>query len=471
MFPKITEPEQLAPLLEDIFQVSLSNWRVLDSSRWGEYIAYGIHFDLPYGRHTRQWVECAAARTGREAWDNPDHFRHWFYTNPEANFSIMLNTAGKQSTFGFAMVSSLHKKYTQQILQAEEEERRNPQPDSREVEAIVFQRECSAALQRRLQRNRPEAVLDPAQYIERYSAEFSLTCAQRGLPGTKPVLFATVFFERADQPAQRQALLDCFDRFEALFGPRLKGGLLSPGNYCAKTARGINAMRKKILEGTSVCFTRSDVTDSFTAPEYGLSATTHPPLPGIDDCGMLACLEFTLPWHMAASAEINVYQEYLRFVCQRLPVRGGYGGLKLELSYRRETGHEAYRTALDFTGLEIDPFALWEADNFRILSQEGERGHGPIFPYLKPKAAVIFQGFIKSVNWYTILGDVFIERSRWPGYPHTTIERSGTGGHCLHAWPDRQGWGLAFHWLDRKRPGHARTLCAGQPYPQACPCA
>lgn len=434
MFPKITEPEQLVPLLEDLFQVSLSNWHVLDSACWGEYIAYGIHFDLPDGQqHTRQWVACAAARTGREAWDNPDHSRHWCYTNQEANFSIMLTTAGKQSTFGFATVISLHQQYTQQIMQAAEEARR--QPDSREIEAIAFQRECAAALQRRLQRNQPEAVLMPAQYIERYSAGFSLTDAKRGLLGTKPVLFATLFYERADQPAQRQALLACFDRFDALFGAHLKGGYLSPGNFCAKTARGINAMRKKILEGNSVCFTRADVTDAFTAPEYSLSATTHPPFPGIDDCGMLACLEFTLPWRMAASAEISVYQEYLSFVCQRLPVRGGYGGLKLETSFHRETGHEAYRAALDFTGLEIDPCTSSEADNFRILSQEGSREHGPIFPYLKPNARVIFQGHIKSVNWYTLLGDVFVARLGGEDKLRQQLDREDIGierqGQCL----------------------------------------
>ncbi|WP_417066703.1 type VI immunity family protein [Niveibacterium terrae] len=435
MFPTVTEPGQLLPLLEDVFQVPLPRWNLVDSSVWGDYIAYGIDFDLPDGRHTRQWVECAAARTGIGSWENIDHSRYWFYTNEAANFSVMLITGSKTACFGFASVISLHKKYMQQIELATEESKRNAQQQAEDTETTVFRRECSAALRCRLLNNRPEEVLTPAQYIDRYGSELLLTSSENGQPIANPVLFATVFFERGARAESRQALLECFDRFEELFGTRLKGGHLSGGSYCAKTARGINAMRRQILEASSVCFTRSDVSNQFAAPGFSLQALVPPKFPDLDDDGMLSCLEFTLPWSMAAGPELAVYQQYLSFICQHLSVRGGYGGLKQGLSYRGSAGHESYRTALSFTGLEIEPFATLETQNFRILSQEGDRERGPVFPYLKRNARVLCQGFIKSVNWYTLLGDVFVERLGDEESLRKQLKRQDIGidrqGQCL----------------------------------------
>lgn len=114
MFSPVTEPEQLVPLLEDIFQAKLPRWSLLESSQWG-YIAYGIGFDLPDDRHCRQWIKIAPERTGAESWENPDHSAYRFYRNDAANFFIMLTACGKQSTLGLATVISLHMEYSRMV--------------------------------------------------------------------------------------------------------------------------------------------------------------------------------------------------------------------------------------------------------------------------------------------------------------------------------------------------------------------
>jgi Cell division control protein, negative regulator of transcription len=114
MFSPITEPEQLGPLLEDIFQAKLSRWNLLESSQWG-YIAYGIQFDLPDDRHCRQWIKEASERTGADSWENIDHSAYWNYRNDGANFNIMIIACAKKSTLGFATVISLHMDYSRRV--------------------------------------------------------------------------------------------------------------------------------------------------------------------------------------------------------------------------------------------------------------------------------------------------------------------------------------------------------------------
>lgn len=285
---------------------------------------------------------------------------------------------------------------------------------------------------------RPGVVLTPLAGIARY-LEHLRWYLPDGRVVVNPALFGTVYFEGGARPEVRQGLLACFDEFERRFGQYLRGGRLGGSKYSAKTAKGVEAIRKAIIAmepQRAVEFMRSDITDQYTAPDYALDVLTNKEFPSLGDGGMLSYLKFILPWDMATDGEIEQYHAYLRFVCETLPVRGGHGGLAPVLPFDRHRYQpQEYVLAKRFTGLDMDSAAHLEAELFRILSQEGDRETGPVFSYLKPGANVLRIGHIKCVNWYTILGDVFVERLGGESALREQLARPDIGverrGQCL----------------------------------------
>ncbi|QDL53947.1 type VI immunity family protein [Rhodoferax aquaticus] len=262
---------------------------------------------------------------------------------------------------------------------------------------------------------RSGVVLSPLQGIAQYLDELQFT--DQGRVVVNPVLFATIFFERGAYPDVRQGVLACLDAFEERFGEHLHGGRVGGGKYTAKTAKGMQAMRKLLSDSKpyeGVEFVRSDVTDQYTAPDFMVEAYTPAAFVGDDlgDGGFVSYLKFVLPWSMATDdKDLVQYHDFLRFVCQSLPVRGGYGGLTpvLPFDFDRYQPQE-YALARRFTGLEMDCNAVFEAHTYRIQSIEGEEPKIICYNELKPGAKVTAVGHIKGVNWYTLLGDVFVDR-------------------------------------------------------------
>lgn len=287
-------------------------------------------------------------------------------------------------------------------------------------------------------------VLTPAQAIAAYRDDILLTHPDDGRVIVTPTLFATVFFEGGGRPEVRQALLACFDAFESRFAGQLKGGILwrnGGGKYTAKTEKGVQAMRQEILEAApskAVQFVRSSVTDQYTAPAYLFKCLTSTLFPQGDDGGMLSYMKFVLPWELATSSTgLAVYEDYLRLVCQTLPVRGGYGGLTATLptDYDRYMPQE-WALAKRFSGLEMDSTPFWEAHTYRMQSVENEdTPNEALYSYLKPGAKVLGIGHIKGVNWYTILGDVFVERLGGEAALRQQLQREDIGverqGQCV----------------------------------------
>ncbi|NUA32011.1 type VI immunity family protein [Cupriavidus basilensis] len=232
---------------------------------------------------------------------------------------------------------------------------------------------------------KPFSPLTPAEAIERYSHELTFADPSDGNRTViRPALIGTLFFERGSQPDVRKGLLDCVDRFRAMFGARLEGGKNGETKYSRKTPKGIEAIRTAILQtgvNYQVHFALSDVTDIHTAPEYLMKAMTGQELLETR-YGELSYLKFVLPWSMAKSQDgLAQYHDLMAYLCQALPVRGGYGGLSPVLPYDGDCYlPQEYQLAQRFAGLEADAWAFAE-------SRQYERG------------------FIKGVNWYTVLGD------------------------------------------------------------------
>jgi Protein of unknown function (DUF3396) len=227
----------------------------------------------------------------------------------------------------------------------------------------------------------------------------------------------------------RQAILGCFDRFEKMFGEHLKGGKdTDPGKFTKRSAAGVEKIRRAILEtppDLEVSVIRSSATDQDTAADYniqtltGVAATEDyvSPKGWKSQKGQesgLSHLKFNVPMDLMTTVNgIAQYEDFLRYVCEKLVVHGGYGGLSpiLAFSYHRYMPQE-WALAERFSGLEIDSTAHLLARDYDPISYEGiDREHMTAFyPDLHPGAKVGRWGFIKGVNWYTILGELFIGR-------------------------------------------------------------
>ncbi|KVV48014.1 type VI immunity family protein [Burkholderia ubonensis] len=274
----------------------------------------------------------------------------------------------------------------------------------------------------------PKPVLTPLQALSRYQEDLSVRLADNSM-GVLPGVIGTVFFERGSQPEVRQAILDSFDRFAEMFGEHLKGGKdTDEGKFTKRNEKGIEKIRRAIIDTPShlkVSVVLSSATDQDTAAEYDISTLTGSasardyvsPRGWTAKKGQesgLSYLKFNVPMELVTTDEgIAQYEAFLRYVCNKLVVRGGYGGLApiLPYSYHRYMPQE-WALAERFSGLEIDSTAHFQAMDYSPISYEGESKEEmtAFYPGLHPGAKVGRWGFIKGVNWYTILGELFIER-------------------------------------------------------------
>ncbi|WCM22464.1 DUF3396 domain-containing protein [Paraburkholderia bryophila] len=271
-------------------------------------------------------------------------------------------------------------------------------------------------------------VLTPLQALARYKEDLSVRLADNSM-AVLPGVIGTVYFERGSQPPVRQAILDCFDRFEEMFGEHLKGGKDTDlGKFTKRTFAGVEKIRRAILETPAheqVSVLRSSSTDQDTAAEYSIKTLTG--IAADEDYispkgwtafkgqeSGLSYMKFNVPMDLVTTQDgITQYEGFVRYVCENLVVHGGYGGLApiLAYSYHRYASHE-WALAKRFSGLEIDSTAHLQSQEYDPISYEGESLDymTAFYPGLHPGAKVCRWGFIKGVNWYTILGDFFVER-------------------------------------------------------------
>ena len=301
--------------------------------------------------------------------------------------------------------------------------------------------------------SRKKPVLTPAETFSRYGEELCQHDNQGRLV-IFPGVIGTVFFERGSKPDVRRGLLACFDRFEQLFGPYLKGGRNGDdGRFSRKTPRGVEAIRRAILETPpeiKVEVVRSSAIDEDSAAAYQIKTLTNLAMasdytiPGgaIVKKGRdrgLSYMKFWMPMDFVNTPEgVRSYEAFLRFVCEQLPVRGGYGGLSSILPYSfHEYMPQEWALAQRFSGLEIDSYAFIQDEEYETMSYAGESAERPteIYDDLPPGAKVRRYGFIKGVNWYTLIGNLFVDRLGGEAAVRAELARPDIGieriGHCL----------------------------------------
>jgi hypothetical protein len=286
--------------------------------------------------------------------------------------------------------------------------------------------------------NRP--IYPPLEALERYRNELCLHAADGRLL-ILPGAIATVFFERGSQPEVRKSILACFDRFEELFGEHLRSGRAGEHDrFTKRTPQGVAAIRDVIVETPqmqAVEAMRSSASGENTAPEYLMETLTNVNIEG-NESG-LSHLKFSVPMDSVGTREgIAQYEELLRFVCEQLPVHGGYGGLSpiLPYSFHRYLPQE-WVLAKRFSGLEIDSYGFMQQEQYDAVSFNSDTPYTAteFYGYLKPGATIGRFGHIKGVNWYTLIGDLFVDRLGGEAAVRAALQRPGIGieriGECL----------------------------------------
>lgn len=270
-------------------------------------------------------------------------------------------------------------------------------------------------------------VLAPFAAYARYFEDLSVRLADNSF-AVKPGVIGTVYFAGGSTPEGRRGLLACFDRFDELFGAHLISGKDEDlAKLSKKTAKGVEKIRTAISDSPEyeqVSVMRSSAPIPTVAPDYQIQTLTGRanPIDYESPTGYkvpkgkemeLSFLKFSVPMALITRpAGQAQYEQFLRYVCQQLDIRGGYGGLSAVTAYNYHKWQtQEWAIAERFSGIEVDACAHLGIDEYDPTSHFGEPyALTEVFNYLHPGATVWRWGFIKSVNWYTILGDLFVER-------------------------------------------------------------
>ncbi|MGN6084856.1 type VI immunity family protein [Trinickia sp.] len=270
-------------------------------------------------------------------------------------------------------------------------------------------------------------VLTPFAAYARYFEDLSVRLADNSF-AMKPGVIGTIFFAHGGTPEGRQALLACFDRFDEMFGEHLVTGKDTDlGKLSRRDAKGVEKIRRAIIEtpfDEAVSVIRSSAPNSKMAPDYQIRTLTN--ITNLEDYTSpegwtspkgreigYSYLKFSVPMELVTRPEGQAQSEaFLRYLCEQLDVRGGYGGLSAVTAYDYHNWQaQEWAIAQRFSGIEIDACAHLSTHEWCPDSFDGtEERMTAYYPYLNPGSNVGSWGFIKGVNWYTLLGDLFVER-------------------------------------------------------------
>ena len=108
-----------------------------------------------------------------------------------------------------------------------------------------------------------------------------------------------------------------------------------------------------------------------------------------------------LPWTFLLEAEGPArYQDWLTYLCNQVQAEHGYGGLSSILPNDYDSYMPVeYELAQQYSGLEVDTFAY-------AMGRE-------------------LQEHIKGANWYTVLGNAYVERLGGEAYLRQALSAHG----------------------------------------------
>lgn len=234
---------------------------------------------------------------------------------------------------------------------------------------------------------RPKITMSCIDDIEREVDKIELNNA-KGRPVIRLGLIATLYFRNGHQPAVRKKVAACFSEFYAEFGDVLRGmvyrrrGRLTPEKFESVLERfsateeerelNINSARS-VHEAESHCLNVLTAREAINARGETVS------------CGR-SYIKMTMPWQMLKSQDdVDRFQAWVMRLADRVDAEHGYGGLSPVLPYDFDScSHLEYAIARKYPGLEADTHAY--------------------------AASLKLAGFIKGINWFTLVSRSLLER-------------------------------------------------------------
>ncbi|NQD95288.1 DUF3396 domain-containing protein [Pseudomonas sp. CrR25] len=205
-----------------------------------------------------------------------------------------------------------------------------------------------------------------------------------GTPVVKLGLIVTLYFKEGYTTESKQKVVECFERFYGEFQPHLKWQVyrrdkkLTAMNF-AKSCEQILATEPN----EQIYWSLSSSEGLQDAPPYSLSTMNSFEVHGRK---RRSYIKLVLPWSfLTALGGSERYHQWLAYLCNQVNAEHGYGGLSsiLPNDYDNYMPME-YQLAQQYMGLEVDTFA------YSVGRQ--------------------LQEHIKGVNWYTVLGNTYVER-------------------------------------------------------------
>lgn len=205
-----------------------------------------------------------------------------------------------------------------------------------------------------------------------------------GTPVVKLGLIVTLYFKEGYTLENKQKVMECFTRFHKEFGSHLKG------HYSERY--------KKLVTG-SFEKTHDNVLSSEPNEQYHWHLSSAPNAKEAGDYSLSILNSFEIhgdkkrshiklvvPWAVLNEPKGSErYQEWLVYLCNQVKAEHGYGGLSSILPYDYHSYMPTeFQLAQQFSGLEVD--SMPHASSLELLD------------------------YIKGVNWFTVLGNIYVER-------------------------------------------------------------
>ncbi|MFH6597416.1 type VI immunity family protein [Ectopseudomonas khazarica] len=205
-----------------------------------------------------------------------------------------------------------------------------------------------------------------------------------GAPAIKLGLIVTLYFKEGYTAESKKKVVECFERFYEEFKSDLKWQ--AGEKYQKLTPERFNKQSKFLLETTpneQYEWHISSAKNEKESRAYSLQAMNSFEIHGDKT---LSYIKLTMPWSILSEPNGSArYQKWLVYLCNQVNAAHGYGGLSSSLPYDYDSYMPAeYQLAQNYMGLEVDTLAYWMGNRL--------------------------QEHIKGVNWFTVLGNAYVDR-------------------------------------------------------------
>jgi hypothetical protein len=205
-----------------------------------------------------------------------------------------------------------------------------------------------------------------------------------GTPVVKLGLIVTLYYRHGYTLENKQKVMECFTRFHKEFGSHLKGHYFE--RYKKLISGSFEKTHDKVLSSEpneQYHWYLSSASNANEAEDYSLATLNSFEIHGDKK---RSYIKLVMPWAVLKEPKgLERYQEWLVYLCNQVKAEHGYGGLSSILPYDYHSYMPTeYQLAQQFSGLEVDSMA--HIGKSELLEQ------------------------IKGVNWFTVLGNTYVER-------------------------------------------------------------